>query len=310
MPAFLPPVRPFLDCPPPADLRPGDLVIFGAGHGTPYGGAMGLGYDVATASADAPQAIRDGANQSSSNIDHHDFDLGGPLLGDGRRRLFDAGDLDLAPGQGAANRAAIRAATAEILAAGAVPVLVGGDDSVPIPFLAAFGDGGPVSLLQFDAHIDWRDDVGGERMGYSSTMRRASEQPVVAAITQVGMRGVGSARPAEVAAARAWGARLVPVAEALALGPAGIAALLPPGRLVVQVDLDVLDPADCGAVNAPTPGGFRFGALAAILRHVIAARGLAGLSVVELVPARDPFGLSAIAAARVLCNAIGAACRA
>lgn len=299
----------FLNLPAPGSLTPGDLVIFGAGHGTPYPDESELGYPLATLSADAPDTIRKGANWSSLNIDHWDFDLGGPLLADGRRALYDAGDLILSPSDGAANRAAIRSATQWITEQGAVPVLLGGDDSVPVPFLQGFSQG-PIDILQIDAHIDWRDSVGGVREGYSSTMRRASEHPLVRSITQVGMRGVGSARAQEVQAARDWGARLVTVEEALALGSAGIAGLVPGGgHLVVQIDLDALDPSVCGAVNAPTPGGFQFRDLAAILRAAVSAHGLAGLSVVELVPGADTQGLSAVAAARLICNAIGAAVR-
>ena len=64
-----------------------------------------------------------------------------------------------------------------VLAAGAVPMVLGGDDSIPIPVLQAYADRGPVTVVQIDAHIDWRDEVKGERWGLSSTMRRASEMP-------------------------------------------------------------------------------------------------------------------------------------
>lgn len=305
------PLRAFLDQPlvAPGDLRAGDIAVIGAAHGSPYPAAAEVGYDTATGSAEAPAAIRWAAIQSSSNIDHHDFDLGGPLLGAGARRLVDCGDIGLSPHDGAGNRAAIGAAVGDLLARGAVPVLLGGDDSVPIPFLAAFG-GGPVDVLQIDAHIDWRDSIGGERFGYSSTMRRASELPFVRSITQVGMRGVGSARPVEVQAARDWGARLVTVAEARAQGMAALAASLPTdGRLVIQVDADAFDPSVAPGVNAPTPGGFRFEELAELVRLAVARCGLAGFSLVEIVPARDPSGITAFAGARLVCNAIGALCR-
>jgi len=292
--------RSFIDVsPPPPLLTAGDFVVFGAGHGSPYPALTELGYDVATASVTGAQAIRDGATQSSSNIGHYDFDLGGPLLGKGGRALYDAGDLDLSATEGAANRAAIAAMTRGIV----------GQGGVPVPCLAGY-DEGPLDILQIDAHIDWCDSVGGEKWGYSSTMRRASERGQVRSITQVGMRGVGSARPEEVQVARDWGAQLVTVEVARLIGPTGVAALIPEGgRLIVQIDLDALDPSVCGAVNAPTPGGFAFGEVAGLLRHVIGVRGLAGLSVVELVPGRDLHGLSAIVAARLICNAIGAAVR-
>ena len=311
-PRFQPVPRGFLDQPQlaPGALRPGDIAVFGAAHGTPYGSTTDIGYDLATGSADAPGALRSGANESSTNIDHYDFDLGGPLMGDNTRRLVDCGDLVLTPGDGPANRAAIRSGTAALLAAGATPILLGGDDSVPIPFLAAFDGIGPVDILQIDAHIDWRDDIGGERMGYSSTMRRASELGFVRSITQVGMRGVGSARPAEVADALGWGARLITVAEARDIGPSGVLAAIPSGgNLLIHIDCDALDPSVCPAVNAPTPGGFQYDELAALLRTVIAERPTAGASIVELAPAHDLNAISAITAARLVCNIIGAIAR-
>jgi agmatinase len=310
--AFFAPRRCFLDQPlvAPGDLRAGDVAVIGAAHGSPYPARTEVGYETATGSADAPGAVRLAAIQSSSNIDHYDFDLGGPLLGDGARRLVDCGDLVLSPDDGAGNREAIGAATAAVLARRAVPVLLGGDDSVPVPFLAAFGPGAPVDVLQIDAHIDWRESIGGERFGYSSTMRRAAELPFVRSITQVGMRGVGSARTEEVQAARDWGARLVTVVQARALGMAALAESLPVGgRLVVQVDADAFDPSVAPGVNAATPGGFRFEEVAELVRLAVARCGLAGFSLVEIVPARDLAGITAIAGARLVCNAVGALCR-
>ncbi len=309
---FVPPLRSFLDVAliAPGQLRAGSLVVFGASHGTPYPEHTEMGYAVATGSALAPQAIRDAANQSSMNIDHYDFDLGGPLLADGGRALVDLGDLTLSATNGDANRLAIQRATQAILAAGAVPVLLGGDDSAPIPMLAGFAGTAPIDILQIDAHIDWRDSVGGEPNGYSSTMKRASEHPAVRSITQVGMRGVGSARLAEVDAAHAWGARLITVTNARQIGMPALAASLPRGgRLVIQVDCDGFDPSVCPAVNAPSPGGFRFDEVAELVRLAIGCAGLAAFSIVELKPDADINEISAIAAARLTCSAIGAACR-
>jgi agmatinase len=308
---FSRPTRSFLDQPVVglADLRAGDAVVFGAGYGTPYPPKGEVGYTLGTASSQAPEAVRAAVNQTSTDITHYDFDLGGPLLPSGKR-LVDLGDL-VEGADGAQNRERIEAATRAILSARAMPVMIGGDDSVPIPFLRAFAGEGPVDVLQIDAHIDWRDSLGGVRDGYSSTMRRASELPFVRSITQVGMRGVGSARPEEVEAALTWGARLVTVREVRAMGMAALAQSLPlGGRLVIQVDADAFDPSVCPAVNAPTPGGFRFEELADLLSAAITRKGLAGLSVVELVPGQDPYGLSANAVGRLICNAIGFALRA
>lgn len=310
---FTPAPRSFLEQPHvgPAQIRAGDIVVFGAGHGSPYGNLGDVAYDTDTLSAEAPDAIRMAATESSANIDHYDFDLGGPLLGDSGRALVDCGNLELTPTDGPGNRVAIQSATETILGAGGVPVLLGGDDSVPIPFLRGFAGHGPIDILQIDAHIDWRDRIDGETDGYSSTMIRASENPFVRSITQIGMRGVGSARPQEVETARAWGAHLLTVTDTRAMGPGGVLDLIPTGgNLVIQIDCDAFDTSVCPAVNAPTPGGFQFGELAALLRHVIAARQTVGFSIVELVPALDLTKVSATVAARITCNVIGSIVRA
>ena len=135
----------------------GDFAVLGAAHGTPYPATNDVGYEVDTASADAPAAIRTGAVQSSSNLDHWDYDLGGPLFAGGPDRLVDCGDIATTPADGPANRAQIEAATRAVVGRGAVPVLLGGDDSVPIPFHRGFAEAGPLAILQIDAHIDWRD---------------------------------------------------------------------------------------------------------------------------------------------------------
>ena len=109
---------------------------------------------------------------------------------------------------GKGNRKLIEAQTRKILAAGAVPLIFGGDDSIPIPFIAGFSGSSPLTILQIDAHIDWRDERYGEKFGFSSTMRRASEQAHVWRIVQVGARGLGSAREAEVRHAKQWGAHI------------------------------------------------------------------------------------------------------
>jgi agmatinase len=72
-----------------------------------------------------------------------DFDLGGPIFPNPSITAVDCGDLDWSEADAQGNRTQIREATAEILQSGVVLVLVGGDDSVQIPFLGALGAGAP-----------------------------------------------------------------------------------------------------------------------------------------------------------------------
>lgn len=176
--------------------------IFGAPHGTPY---PGIDNRIHAAAADA---FRLSLKADAEWLDHWDFDLGGPLLADGTCRIADLGNLPTRSRDGKGNRKLIETQTRKILQAGAVPLMFGGDDSTPIPFIAGFSGSPPFTILQIDAHIDWREERYGERLGFSSTMRRASEQPHVWRIVQAGARGLGSAREAEVRDAKNWGAHI------------------------------------------------------------------------------------------------------
>ena len=134
-------------------------------------------------------------------------------------------------------------------------------------------------------------------------MRRASEMAWVEGIVQVGLRGTGSARPADVADARAWGARLVTAREVQAIGVAAVAALVPAGaRCLITIDCDGLDPAAMPAVMAPAPGGLSYGQVVGLIAALAAHCRIAGFDLVELAPQRDVNGLGALTAARIVCN--------
>jgi len=274
-----------------------DIALLGAPIATPYP-ALG------TYAAGAPAAIRAGLGDYVGALGHHDFDLGGTVL-EGARAV-DCGDLEGDAGDPPGNRARIEGAVRAILDAGAVPVVLGGDDSVPIPVFAAFSGRGPFTVLQIDAHIDWRDEVGGERMGLSSTMRRASEMPFVERIVQVGARALGSARPSDYADARAFGAAIFPAREVHARGIGAVLDRIPEGaEVLVTVDCDGLDPAVMPAVIGPAPGGLSYWQTLELMHGVAAKARIAGFDLVEFMPARDPHGLAALTAARLVANAIG-----
>lgn len=236
-----------------ADDRIPRAVIFGAGHGSTYPRQNSSGYALAA------DAIRATSQDDAPLVEHWDFDLGGPLFGGNPVCCIDAGNIPTAMHDNAGNRARIEAKTCEVLALPAVPILLGGDDSVVIPFLAGFADHGPVWILQIDAHIDWRDEIHGESRGYSSPMRRASEMPHVAGIVQVGLRSVGSARLTEVEAARQYGSRFVTARDVHATGVEAALRHIPEGaRVVVTLDCDGLDPGIMPGVAARTPGGLTY----------------------------------------------------
>lgn len=280
------------------DLGDAQVVVLGAPGCTPYP-------TVGFYCAGGPAAIRAGGAAYAANLAHMNFDLGAPVLPFGAKAV-DAGDLDMDDRDGAANRDRLRAAVAQILAARAVPVLIGGDDSLPIPMLQALEGHGPLTILQIDAHIDWRDEVGGETWGLSSTMRRASEMDHVARIIQVGQRGIGSARPGDYQAALDAGVSFVPAREVAETGIARALSLIPEGaQVVICLDVDALDPAIMPAVIGRTAGGLSYWQVFELIAGVAAKARIVAFDMVEFMPDRDIDGQGALVAAQLLAGTIG-----
>ncbi len=298
-------VETFLGFPACADLSrlEAEVAILGVPAATPY-------RSVGAYCAGAPAALRAAMAGYAANRGHQDFDLLAAPFADapsGGARVADCGDLPFDENDFAANRAAITGAVRQIRAAGATPVVLGGDDSVPIPLFQAFDEGGPYTVLQIDAHIDWRDEVDGERYGLSSPMRRASEMPWIERIVQVGARAIGSARAADYEDARAWGVEFVTGREVARHGIEPVLERIPRGaKVLFTLDCDGMDPTVMPAVIGPAPGGLGYWQVVELV-HGVAERGsLAGFDLVEFMPAADRDGLGALTAARVVCNVLGA----
>ena len=285
------------------NLTHASVVVLAASEASPYK----LGQP--SHSARAPAALRTASAEFGGMLSQVDFDLGITIFPDpdNKRGMVDAGDIPTDPSDPEGNRARIEEAVRHVLAAGAVPVMLGGDDSVPIPMLKAYEGHGPLVILHIDAHVDWGDVIQGNSLGYGSPMRRASEFPWVQGMVQVGIRGLGSGGAWQHDDARAWGSRIVTSQELHARGLEAALDHIPQGcRCFVSIDVDGLDPAVLPAVAMPTPGGLTYEDVIGLLKGAAARASLAGLALVEYVPSRDDrLGLSALTAARIVAVALG-----
>ena len=254
----------------------------------------------------APNAFRKALEADGEWLDHWDFDSGGLLLNDGPCRVADLGNLPTKSRDGKGNRKLIEAQTRKILEAGAVPLMFGGDDLTPVPFIAGFSGSPPLTILQIDAHIDWRDERYGEKFGFSSTMRRASEQPHVWRILQAGARGLGSAREAEVRDAKQWGTRIFTSRHIHHNGLNEVLETIPQDSgCLIALDCDALDSSQMPAVAYPSPGGLSVVQVTDLIAGVAAKARIAGFAMVEFVPGKDRDRTSAFTAARIAANVIG-----
>ena len=288
------------------DTLDADIAILGI----PYGAAYSV-EEISNDQTNAPTHIRRYCERALRGLDRWDFDLGGTLFDGQSIKVVDCGDIVGDPADPAAHRRRAEFAVRKILAAGALPIILGGDHSVPIPVFRAYEGRGPITLVQVDAHIDWRDEINGIREGLSSPIRRASEMAHFDKIFQIGLRAAGSARAEEVKAALAWSAVLIPDIELQRVGMETVLARIPDGRqYYLTVDADGMDPTIMPAVAGPAPGGVTYAQIRALIHGLVRKGRVVGMDIVEITPKRDLNGISAITAGRLIVNLIGQAVRA
>ena len=242
-----------------------DVAILGIPFGDPY--SMG---EASNDQAFAPTHIRRHCGRALRGLDRYDFDIGGTLL-DGRDiKVVDCGDVIGVAKDVAGNHARSEAAVKKILAAGALPIILGGDHAIPIPVFRAYEGCGPITLIQVDAHIDWRDIFHGVRDGLSSVIRRASEMDHINDIYQIGLRAAGSARPEEVDAALKYGAHLITDIELQEIGMKSVLDRIPDGgQYYLTIDADGVDPTIMPAVAGPAPGGVNYPQMRTLIQGLV-----------------------------------------
>lgn len=299
------PAHPFLDWPVVTDPAgwQADVAVLGIQHSEPYAHDS-----FPNDQSRAPDAIRAMSKSFCYSAAHWDFDTDSVPASSLPPRRIDMGNVAWS-GQGdyGLYAAAITARVRHLWRQGAQLIVLGGDHGVTIPVVDALDAvGEPVHILHIDAHLDWREEVGGVRRGYSSPLQWASRNPAVSGMTQIGLRGIGSARDRELEAARAYGSKLFSAEQIHRDGMEPVLATIPEGRAVyVTIDADGLDPTEMPAVMAPTPGGIYFRQLAPLLRSLARRNRIVGMDIVEIAPALDfKNGLTCVTAGRLLMNLV------
>ena len=221
-------------------------------------------------------------------------------------RIVDIGDADIVHTDTVKSHANIEAGVRAILAAGAVPVVIGGDHSVNIPCINAFDGQEPFHLVQIDAHLDFVDERHGVRYGHGNPMRRAAEKPYVTGLSQVGIRNVSSTARDGYEDARAMGSDIVSVRQFRKMGVDAMLDRIPEGaRYYVTIDIDGFDPSIAAGTGTPSHGGFLYYEVLEFLDGLTRRGNIVGVDLVEVAPDYDLSGSTTTLAAQLLLNLIG-----
>jgi len=209
-------------------------------------------------------------------------------------RVHDAGDLELP--FGAPDRALdmIEGKAAEILDAGKVPFLLGGEHLVTLGAVrAAFKRYPDLRIIHFDAHADLREDYLGVRLSHACVMRRCHDLLGDGRIWQFGIR---SGTREEFAFMREGHVTTEPFSIKTLPGVS-----FPEGTPVyLTVDLDVIDPSEFPGTGTQEAGGLKFTELLSALTEILSRFNVVALDNVELSPALDPSGRSTALACKLL----------
>ncbi len=204
--------------------------------------------------------------------------------------VVDYGDAPVAPSDPLRSHAAIEATVAEVLAAGAIPIVIGGDHSIAEPDVRACAAAhGPVALIHFDTHTDTGAEVFGVEISHGTPMYRLVEQGHVdpARYVQIGLRGYWPGDEEFEWQARN-GITSFFMHDVSEFGIREIVGrtigIVGDGPAFLTVDVDVLDPAFAPGTGTPEPGGMTSVDLLWACRTLAAELDLCGAEVVEVLP--------------------------
>ncbi len=221
-------------------------------------------------------------------------------------RVVDAGDVDVRPTDVEGTFDAVTASMRGLLAAGALPVVLGGDHAITYPVVRAYER--PLHVVHFDAHVDYSPFRHGFRYTNMHAFRHIRQMEHVESLTQVGIRSLRDSREAVVDAFR--DNRVVGMEEFRDLGPRGLVESVPAeADCYVSIDIDVLDlPLVPGCVSAE-PDGLTYPELREALVALSERTSIVGFDLVEVNPLLDiATGITSYLAAHTIIEFLGHIC--
>jgi agmatinase len=235
----------------------------------------------------APNAMREDSWAIESYSPYQDKDLED-------LKLFDYGNLELPFGDKKNALRMIQEFTQEIIDAGKIPVMIGGEHLVSLaPVKALSKKYDDLNIIHFDAHTDLREDYLGEALSHATVLRRIYDQVGEGKINQFCIRS-GLKEEFE------WAKKHSHLEKFTYNTLESCVRRLKDKPVYITIDLDVLDPSVFPGTGTPEPGGINFHQMLEIISILSKLENVVGMDVVELSPRYDASGVSTAVACKTL----------
>ncbi len=168
-------------------------------------------------------------------------------------------------------------------------VTLGGEHSLSAPIIHQHLKRHPgMSVLQFDAHSDLRQEYLGNPHSHASAMARALDVLPPSRLVQLGIRAQCIEEFRFIQKHRTHTFFAHDMHETMRHGgfEESVAACLT-DEVYITFDLDFFDPSIMPTTGTPEPGGFLWDETMRIIKHVAATRRIIGCDIVELAPDPD-----------------------
>ncbi|MBW2369070.1 MAG: arginase family protein [Deltaproteobacteria bacterium] len=192
----------------------------------------------------------------------------------------------------------------KIITSGALAVAVGGDHSITYPLVKAFDQYESLDIIQFDAHLDFGDELFGAKYTNNSGIKRVRELPFVDNITAIGIRHTVKEEWDEAVAA---GTRILTPRQIYKEGMTAAAErVIPESKYIyVTIDIDALDHSQAPGTTLAVPGGIDFEQMLEALKVICTKGRVVGFDITEVHPGHDLNKITTRLAAWIIARFIG-----
>lgn len=195
----------------------------------------------------------------------------------------------------------IRMSVSKIIADGKLPVMLGGEHSVTPPAVKAVAESyNDLTVVQFDAHADLREEYSGTKWSHACAMARVRE---ICPAVQVGIRNLSKEEAARVTKEKLSVFFAHKIREN-AKWVEDVLASVKTQNVYVTFDVDAFDSSILPDTGTPEPGGLTWYEVLSLMKALSVKKKIVGFDFVELCP-REGHHASDFTVAKLIYKCIG-----